>query len=73
MPIWLSWTLRDFATPEARAQLALQVRPREVMSNQQGFSYLIGHGYSKEQMERMFDIPDVPFSQESETRRRRNI
>ncbi|KAJ3711648.1 hypothetical protein DFJ43DRAFT_1044312 [Lentinula guzmanii] len=32
------------------------------MSNQ-GFFYLIGHGYSKEQMERMFDIADVPFSQ----------
>ncbi|KAJ3793878.1 Clavaminate synthase-like protein [Lentinula aff. detonsa] len=50
MPIWLSSTLRDFATPEARAQLAV-------------FFYLIGLGYSKEQMERMFDIADVPFSQ----------
>ncbi|KAJ3783346.1 Clavaminate synthase-like protein [Lentinula aff. detonsa] len=27
------------------------------------FFYLIGLGYSKEQMERMFDIADVPFSQ----------
>jgi isopenicillin N synthase-like dioxygenase len=47
-------------TLEGRAQLALQVR--EAMSNQ-GFFYVVGHGYSKEQMERIFDIADVPFSQ----------
>ncbi|KAJ3716442.1 Clavaminate synthase-like protein [Lentinula raphanica] len=53
--------LREFsAGPEAHAKLASQVR--EAMSNQ-GFFYVIGHGLTKEQTERMFDIADVPFAQ----------
>lgn len=76
--------LRNFATTaEERGKLALQVR--EAMSSQ-GFCYVIGHGYSSEQvgwwciccynpnphsslirdqMKRMFDIADVPFSRVS--------
>ncbi|GAV99527.1 Clavaminate synthase-like protein [Lentinula edodes] len=55
--------LRNFATTaEERGKLALQVR--EAMSSQ-GFFYVIGHGYSSEQMKRMFDIADVPFSRVS--------
>ncbi|KAJ4489989.1 hypothetical protein J3R30DRAFT_3653478 [Lentinula aciculospora] len=55
--------LRNFTTAEGRVRLVLQVR--EAMSNQ-GFFYVIGHGYPREKMERMFDIANVPFTQVSE-------
>ncbi|KAJ6453604.1 hypothetical protein C8R45DRAFT_633449 [Mycena sanguinolenta] len=42
-----------------RAELALQVS--EAMKTQ-GFFYVINHGYTLAQTERMFDIADVPFS-----------
>ncbi|THU84387.1 Clavaminate synthase-like protein [Dendrothele bispora CBS 962.96] len=47
-------------TPEGRSALAAQVC--DAMTNQ-GFFYVINHGYTPAQTERMFDIADVPFSQ----------
>ncbi|KZT08212.1 Clavaminate synthase-like protein [Laetiporus sulphureus 93-53] len=46
-------------TPEGRAQLALRVR--DAMSKE-GFFYVINHGLTQAQNDRMFDIADVPFS-----------
>ncbi|KAH7869542.1 Clavaminate synthase-like protein [Lentinula edodes] len=57
-------------TVEGRAQLAVQVR--DAMSNQ-GFFYIVGHGYSPEQMKRMFDIADVPFSQVSDEEKQKYV
>ncbi|KIK67739.1 hypothetical protein GYMLUDRAFT_36495 [Collybiopsis luxurians FD-317 M1] len=51
------------STYEGRLELAVQVR--NAMS-EHGFFYAVNHGYSKEQMDRMFDIADVPFSQVSD-------
>uniref|UniRef100_A0A0W0FVC4 Clavaminate synthase-like protein n=1 Tax=Moniliophthora roreri TaxID=221103 RepID=A0A0W0FVC4_MONRR len=50
------------ASPETRGALADQVR--EAMTTH-GFLYAINHGYSAEQMERIFDIANVPFDQVS--------
>ncbi|KAJ7620240.1 Clavaminate synthase-like protein [Roridomyces roridus] len=44
---------------EGRAQLALEVAEA---SKTQGFFYVVNHGYTAAQTERMFDIADVPFS-----------
>lgn len=43
-------------------RLALVSQLKDAMSNH-GFFYVINHGYSKAQTERMFDIADVPFTQ----------
>ncbi|EED78172.1 predicted protein [Postia placenta Mad-698-R] len=47
-------------TSEGRAGLALQMR--EAMSTQ-GFFYVVNHGLTQAQNDRMFDIADVPFTQ----------
>ncbi|CCM06178.1 uncharacterized protein FIBRA_08420 [Fibroporia radiculosa] len=46
-------------TAEGRAKLALQLR--EALTTQ-GFFYVVNHGYSQSQTDRIFDIADVPFS-----------
>ncbi|KAI0819372.1 hypothetical protein BC628DRAFT_1476307 [Trametes gibbosa] len=48
------------ATSEGRAELA--PRARDAMRNQ-GFLYIINHGYSQMQNDRIFDIADLPFAQ----------
>jgi len=51
----------DFAkvhTPEERAELATQVR--EALTAY-GFFYVVNHGYTQSQNDRIFDIADVPF------------
>ncbi|KAI0708376.1 Clavaminate synthase-like protein [Earliella scabrosa] len=47
-------------TPEGRAELAPQVR--DAMRTH-GFLYVINHGFTEAQTERIFDIADVPFAQ----------
>ncbi|KAG1740411.1 uncharacterized protein EDB91DRAFT_1237272 [Suillus paluster] len=47
------------ATEEGRAALAIELK--EALLNN-GFFYVVNHGYSKAQTARMFDIADVPFS-----------
>ncbi|KAJ8508670.1 hypothetical protein ONZ45_g9073 [Pleurotus djamor] len=54
--------LSKAATPEGRAQLALQTR--EALASV-GFFYVINHGYTPAQTKRMFDIANVAFSQVS--------
>ncbi|KAF7343273.1 Clavaminate synthase-like protein [Mycena venus] len=44
---------------KGRAELAIQAS--DAMKNH-GFFYIINHGYTSSQTERMFDIADVPFS-----------
>ncbi|KAF9078573.1 hypothetical protein BDP27DRAFT_1309816, partial [Rhodocollybia butyracea] len=58
------------STLEERVELASHLR--KAMSTQ-GFFYVVGHGYSKEQMERVFDIADVPFSQVSDDEKQKYI
>ncbi|ESK88672.1 hypothetical protein Moror_3075 [Moniliophthora roreri MCA 2997] len=48
------------STPEDLQQLVVEVR--NAMSTQ-GFLYVINHGYSPSQIERIFDIADIPFTQ----------
>ncbi|KZT08214.1 Clavaminate synthase-like protein [Laetiporus sulphureus 93-53] len=55
-------------TPDGRAELALQVR--QAMS-EQGFFYIINHGYTQAQNDRIFDIADLPFSSTSEEEKER--
>lgn len=50
-------------TPEGRAALANEVR--DALSTT-GFFYVVGHGYTQEETDRMFDIADVPFAQVSD-------
>ncbi|CAA7263311.1 unnamed protein product [Cyclocybe aegerita] len=59
--------LAKATTPEER--LALSVQVRDAMSNQ-GFFYVINHGYTPEQTKRVFDIADVPFTQVREAEKR---
>ncbi|KII84323.1 hypothetical protein PLICRDRAFT_46193 [Plicaturopsis crispa FD-325 SS-3] len=49
-------------TPEGRAELAVQVR--DAMTTQ-GFFYVVNHGYTQPQTDRIFDIADVPFARVS--------
>jgi len=49
-------------TPEGRAELAKVAT--EAMANQ-GFMYVINHGYTPAQTKRMFDIAHIPFTQVS--------
>ncbi|KAF5393085.1 hypothetical protein D9757_001267 [Collybiopsis confluens] len=55
--------LSKASTYEGRLELAVQVR--QAMS-EHGFFYAVNHGYSKEQMDRVFDIADVLFTQVSD-------
>ncbi|TBU57622.1 Clavaminate synthase-like protein [Dichomitus squalens] len=55
--------LAKTATSEERAALAIQVR--DAMRTF-GFMYIINHGLTQPQNERIFDIADVPFSQMAE-------
>ncbi|KAI0089599.1 Clavaminate synthase-like protein [Irpex rosettiformis] len=52
--------LAKASTAEGRAELATTAR--DALHNI-GFFYIINHGLSKPETERMFDIADVPFSQ----------
>ncbi|KAF8186383.1 Clavaminate synthase-like protein [Pholiota molesta] len=55
--------LAGAGTPEGRIALAAQIR--DVISVH-GFFYVINHGYTPEQTERIFDIADIPFAQVDE-------
>ncbi|KAI0767727.1 Clavaminate synthase-like protein [Fomes fomentarius] len=48
------------STPEGRVELAPRVR--DAMRTH-GFLYIINHGFTEAQTERIFDIADVPFAQ----------
>ncbi|KAE9405506.1 Clavaminate synthase-like protein [Gymnopus androsaceus JB14] len=62
--------LSKSTSPEGKSQLVSQLR--EAMLSK-GFFYVVGHGYSKAQMERMFDIADVPFSQVSDEEKEKYV
>ncbi|KAG1872947.1 Clavaminate synthase-like protein [Suillus subalutaceus] len=51
--------LSKAATAEGRAELAVELR--EALTTH-GFCYIINHGYTQAQNERMFDIVDIPMS-----------
>ncbi|KAG2058139.1 Clavaminate synthase-like protein [Suillus hirtellus] len=51
--------LSKAATAEGRAELAVELR--EALTSH-GFCYIINHGYTQTQNERMFDIADIPMS-----------
>ncbi|KAG1721457.1 hypothetical protein EDB19DRAFT_1917321 [Suillus lakei] len=51
-------------TEEGRVALAIEVR--EALLNH-GFFYVVNHGYSQSQTDRIFDIADLPFSSVSES------
>lgn len=51
--------LSKAATAEGRAELAVELR--EALTTH-GFCYIINHGYTQAQNERMFDIADIPMS-----------
>ncbi|KAG1859262.1 Clavaminate synthase-like protein [Suillus subluteus] len=51
--------LSKAATAEGRAELAVELR--EGLTTR-GFCYIINHGYTQAQNERMFDIADIPMS-----------
>ncbi|KAG1859263.1 Clavaminate synthase-like protein [Suillus subluteus] len=51
--------LSKAATAEGRAELAVELR--EGLTTH-GFCYIINHGYTQAQNERMFDITDIPMS-----------
>lgn len=51
--------LSKAATAEGRAELAVGLR--EALTTH-GFCYIISHGYTQSQNERMFDIADIPMS-----------
>jgi len=51
--------LSKAATAEGRAELAVELR---TALTTHGFFYIINHGYTQAQTERMFDIADIPMS-----------
>lgn len=51
-------------TEEGRAALAIEVR--EALLDH-GFFYVVNHGYSQDQTDRIFDIADLPFSAVSDS------
>ncbi|KAG2352104.1 hypothetical protein BDR07DRAFT_1217044, partial [Suillus spraguei] len=51
--------LSKAATAEGRAELAVELR--EALTTH-GFCYIVNHGYTQAQNERMFDIADIPMS-----------
>lgn len=59
--------LSNTDTVEGRAQLATQVR--DAMTGQ-GFFYVINHGYTAPQAERIFDVADIPFAGVSDEEKR---
>lgn len=59
--------LAKAGTIRGRAELARQVR--DAMSTQ-GFFYVVNHGWTQSQNDRIFDIADVPFSHVSEDDKR---
>ncbi|RPD60561.1 Clavaminate synthase-like protein [Lentinus tigrinus ALCF2SS1-7] len=59
--------LSKAATPEARAELMPIVRDA---MHTYGFMYIINHGLSPAQNQRIFDIADVPFSQVPEEKKK---
>ncbi|KAI0819368.1 Clavaminate synthase-like protein [Trametes gibbosa] len=60
--------LSKASSPEGRAALAPQVR--DAMRTF-GFMYIINHGLTQTQNERIFDIADVPFSQVADDEKKR--
>ncbi|TFK69864.1 Clavaminate synthase-like protein [Pluteus cervinus] len=50
-------------TPEGREDLAIQVRDAMI---QHGFFYVVNHGYTPSQAQRIFDVADVPFAHVSD-------
>lgn len=50
--------LSKMESAQCRAALAFQVRDALLTH---GFFYVVNHGYSQAQTDRMFDITDVPF------------
>ena len=58
--------LSKVSTPEGRATLANEVRDA---LNTTGFFYVINHGFTQEETDRMFDIANVPFSQVSDEKK----
>ena len=52
--------LSKASTPEDRVTLANEVRDA---LNTTGFFYVMNHGFTQEETDRMFDIANVPFSQ----------
>ncbi|KZT08059.1 Clavaminate synthase-like protein [Laetiporus sulphureus 93-53] len=54
-------------TPEGRMALAQEVR--QAMTAH-GFFYVINHGYTQAETDRMFDIADIPFSMVSDDEKR---
>ncbi|KAI5827872.1 Clavaminate synthase-like protein [Schizophyllum commune Tattone D] len=59
--------LSKAATPEGRKELAVEVS--EALRSQ-GFFYVINHGYTQEQTNRIFSIADVTFEEVSEREKR---
>ncbi|KAG1737555.1 uncharacterized protein EDB91DRAFT_1083066 [Suillus paluster] len=59
--------LSKATTTEGRAELAVELRNALTTH---GFFYIINHGYTQAQTERMFDIADVPMSGVAEDEKR---
>ncbi|KAH8080736.1 Clavaminate synthase-like protein [Cristinia sonorae] len=59
--------LSKLATPAGKSELAVEVRNA---MREQGFCYVVNHGYTSGQTERMFDIADVAFSGVSDEEKR---
>ncbi|TFY80316.1 hypothetical protein EWM64_g3697 [Hericium alpestre] len=60
---WAQLEIIDLAqvhTPEGRAEQARKARDA---LHKQGFFYVVNHGLESDQVERMFDIASVPFTQ----------
>ncbi|KAK7680292.1 hypothetical protein QCA50_016532 [Cerrena zonata] len=60
--------LSKASTPEGRVKLATEVR--DAMRDN-GFFYVINHGFTQEQTTRIFDIADLPFSHVSDEEKRK--
>ncbi|TDL21684.1 Clavaminate synthase-like protein [Rickenella mellea] len=59
--------LANAKKPHERMELAARARDAMIKT---GFFYVIGHGYTQEQADRMVDIADVPFAQVSDDEKR---
>ncbi|THH28315.1 hypothetical protein EUX98_g5880 [Antrodiella citrinella] len=55
--------LAKFGTPEGKAKLAAEVR---AAMKDKGFFYVINHGLTQEQTDRVFDIANIPLAQVSD-------
>ncbi|KIJ53706.1 hypothetical protein M422DRAFT_241951 [Sphaerobolus stellatus SS14] len=70
---WADLPLIDLSkshTPEGREALATEVRQALATI---GFFYVINHGYTMEQTQRIFDIADIPFTQVDEAEKAKYI